>query len=63
MIHITVVLKARSEVEEKIHDAMEAAMAAGEERNMTFSDIYHMCALVCHATAAVMALQYINAFD
>ena len=69
MIHITVVLKARSEVEEKIHDAMEAAMAAGEERNMTLSDIYHMCALVGHATlphsvtAAVMALQYINAFD
>ena len=26
----TVMLKARSEVEEKIHDAMEAAMAAGE---------------------------------
>ena len=25
-----VMLKARSEVEEKIHDAMEAAMAAGE---------------------------------
>ena len=24
--------KARSEVEEKIHDAMEAAMAAGEQR-------------------------------
>ena len=27
-----VMLKARSEVEEKIHDAMEAAMAAGEQR-------------------------------
>ena len=27
-----VILKARSEVEEKIHDAMEAAMAAGERR-------------------------------
>ena len=27
-----VMLKARSEVEEKIHDAMEAAMAAGEWR-------------------------------
>ena len=26
----TVMLKARSEVEEKIHDAMEAAMAAGK---------------------------------
>ena len=63
MIHITVVLKARSEVEEKIHDAMEAAMAAGEERNMTLSDIYHMCVLVGRVTAAVMALQYINAFD
>ena len=56
MIHITVVLKARSEVEEKIHDAMEAAMAAGEERNVTLSDIYHMCALVGRVTAAVMTL-------
>lgn len=27
----TVISKARSEVEEKIHDAMEAAMAAGEQ--------------------------------
>ena len=63
LINITVVSKARSEVEEKIHDAMEAAMAAGEERNMTLSDILHMCVLVGRVTAAVMTLQYINAFD
>ena len=32
----TVMLKARSEVEEKIHDAMEAAMAAGEGQERAF---------------------------
>jgi len=30
----TVISKARSEVEEKIHDAMEAAMAAGGEKTL-----------------------------